>query len=119
MNLSDAFKASFAGIREECGLVREDATAIGHAVPGMSGRCTAIMQRCITILAHVNHLEAMAGEARMAGKLEPGVPQNPVGEMPLFATTSPAVASAVDDCHRQMIRTLHRAGDHTLDETNS
>lgn len=111
MNFSAAMAKDIAGVRHELAAIRGLASEMGHDHPALLIKCTAIMQRGIALAAHVNSIEVIASAGRMLGAVEHEEPQKPVGDLPLFA--------GVERSPLELLASLHRAGDHTLDPEES
>lgn len=110
MTLSDDIKRVITAVRIDLRGVREIASRMGHAAPGLANDAGEIGLRCIDILARLNELEAGAAAKRMVAEEEPLTVQRPVSELALFA-------GGGQECPRSLLlASLHRAGDHTLDD---
>ena len=110
MNLADALAADLAGILSDLGEMREIAVAMGHLAPHLANKATDLMQRGMSATARVNGMKATVAAARMIGAMEPKTVPVPVEDLPLFAPRDvpPVNLPAV-------LRSLHRANDHSLD----
>jgi hypothetical protein len=113
--LSDKIKALLKGIRAETGGVREVCVTTGHRAPAVANAMSDVVLRLISIEAYLKSLEVIAAAERMTQRLEPVTVQGDVGHLPLFAGV-PVMSTRE---HEQMLQTLHRAGDHSLDEENT
>lgn len=112
MNLSDDIKRVATAVRIDLRGIREIASRMGHAVPGLAKDAGEIGLRCIDILARLNDLEAGAAAKRMIAEEEPLTAQRPVSELELFTGQAGG-----RECPRHLLlQSLHRSGDHTLDE---
>ena len=106
------------GMRSEIGCMREDLTRAGHRHPPVCNAVTDVLQRCMSLLAHVTMLETIAAAKRVVGEHQ----QLPKQESPeSYELPFAAGREAELDGHRRgidkrLLQTLHRAGDHTLDD---
>ena len=106
-----------AGIRGEVGLIGEDLTRLGHRVPAACPVITDIKLRLTALMTYVRSLETTVAARRQAGKEEAKPKQEKPEYYELPLTSGRAEIS--EQQRKQMLRTLHRAGDHTLDETEA
>lgn len=112
MTLSDDVKRIAKGIRDEMDGIRAIARQVGHRHQETTDKMSDIVLRQMSINAYLSELEVVVAAQRMTGGLEPTTPQEPVSALELFSHVKP-----LSDAEQQsMARSLHRAGDHSLDE---
>lgn len=107
------------GIRSEVGAIGEDLTRLGHRVPAACPVINDIKLRLTALMTYVRSLETTVAARRQAGKEEAKTRQDKPEEYELPLTSgAPAQPAPLlpGYLRRQMIRTLHAAGDHTLDD---
>lgn len=104
-----------AEIRAEIASVRLVFGEIERACPAMMELCGSGRVALAGLAAKVNALEATLGALRMTGQAPQLPEQKPVVETLLFSLPVGRPLQA-DDLER-MRESLHRAGDHSLDET--
>ena len=106
-----------AGLRSEVGAIGEDLTRMGHLYPVMCPVINDIKQRLMAMTTHVKSLEALVEARRVAGKEKPKTKQDRPADYELMQFAARASAPAMTkETRQQMLRTLHAAGDHSLDD---
>lgn len=111
--LSDKIKAVLQGLRAEMDGVREICVNTGHRHPAAVAAMSDVVLRQMSMEAYLKSLEAIVAAERMTQRLEPVTTQMAVQNLPLFEGLERSHPTRE---HTRMMRTLHRAGDHTLDE---
>ena len=104
-----------AGIRGEVALIGEDLTRLGHRVPAACPVITDIKLRLTALMTQVRSLETTVAARRQAGK-EEAKPKQEKPEHYELPLTSGRGVGVSEQQRKQMLRTLHAAGDHTLDD---
>ncbi len=110
-----------ARIGRECAEIRAEVTSVRLVFVEIEQACPALAQLCasgrmalIGLTAKVNALDTTLGAMRMTGQAPPLTEQKPVEETPLFALPLGRPLEPAD--LERMRDSLHRAGDHSLDE---
>jgi hypothetical protein len=108
MNFSEIMAADIKGARAELTALREKFMTAAHELPGLQALVMDLQHHGIALAAYLSSIEATAAAGRMVGNLEPSTRQEAVETLPLFLPAAGPPAAA-------LLRSLHRAGDHTLD----
>lgn len=114
MSLEARVGRECAAIRAEVASVRLVFGEIEQACPAMAGLCASGRLALIGLTAKINALDTTMGALRMTGQAPPLPEQKPVEETPLFSV--PAGRPLQETDLERMRESLHRAGDHSLDE---
>lgn len=115
--LSRNLDAPIAGLRSEIGAVGEDLTRLGHRYPVACPAITDIKHRLTAMITHLLSLESTVDGRRQAGKEAARTKQDRPEHYELPLTSSLRVPEISEQTRRLMIRTLHIAGDKSLDDT--
>jgi hypothetical protein len=96
-----------ATLRARLSSMRVTVGELEELFPGAHRLLSALRVDMACLASEINALDATCGALRMTGQAAPLIEQRPVHETPLFAP-QPTLSEA-------QMRSLHRAGDHTLD----
>lgn len=127
MNLTEALEADLVGLAQEIDSMREIAKAMGHLVPALALRATDLLQHGHAAMARVRGIRTTIAAQRMCGEMEAKAQPPVIAEMPLFAPRVPlGIVEGFNDDEAKarqqrdaFFRSLHAAGDHTLDAETS
>lgn len=115
MTLKDQLDAVVKSAISDMGEIRAELTALEHAMPGACRRTANIRQIMMTLTTRLTGIKVIAAKEVMVGNEEPATRQERPEEMELFARAG-ARHSRPENEHELMLASLHRVGDHSLDE---
>lgn len=98
------------GLRAEMEGIQATARAAGHLYPAAAEKMTGILQRLIVMGTYLRGMETTLSAKQHAGTMEAAPRQTPHDELELVACATSNIT------HRRMVASLHRAGDHSMDE---
>ena len=120
MTLKDELDAVVKSAISDMGEIREQLTELEHAMPGACGRTANIRQIMMTLATRLTGIKVIAAKEVMCGNEEPATKQECTEDLELFANAPRNDGSLKPyrplPYHSAMLESLHRAGDHTLDD---
>lgn len=118
MTLKDELDAVVKSAMGDMGEIREQLTALEHAMPAACGRTANIRQIMMTLTTRLTGIKIIAAKEVMVGNEEPATKQDRTEDMELFTNvTRRSSQSGHTATSLELLRaSLHRAGDHSLDD---
>lgn len=109
--LARQMASDIRGIRVETDGISAAAKSVGHLHPATAEKMTEILQRLIVIGSYLRGIETTISAKKQAGELQREPRQTPHDELELVAASMSAGTKA------RMMQSLHRVGDHSLDDS--
>jgi len=116
VTLKDEINAIVKSAVGDMGEIRGKLSELEHSLPHVHRWTGDIRQIMMTLATRLTSLTVVAAKEVMIGNVEPATKQDRTEEMPLFAGIKLVTSAAVPPDRMLLLRSLHRAGDHTLDE---
>lgn len=113
MTLKDEIDAAVKSAISDMGEIRAELSALEHAIPVACGRTQNIRHIMMTLATRLQGIKVIAGKEVMVGNEDPATRQERTEDMELFAARTLLVSKTADPA---LLASLHRAGDHTLDD---
>ena len=113
MTLKDELDAVVKSAISDMGEMRAELTELEHAMPCACGRTAKIRQIMMTLTTRLTGIKVIVAKEVMCGNEEPATKQEDIRNLPLFAAGVQCGRSVTTAL---MLASLHRAGDHTLDD---
>lgn len=111
MSLKDEIDAVVHSAVSDMGEIREQLTALEHALPAVCGRTGNVRQIMMTLASRLLSLKVIVAKEVMLGHEAQAMRQDGAEDMELFA-----MYVRHEVTQEQMLASLHRANDHTLDD---